>query len=105
MKSRNNYKPSKDSKKRMFIETTKNSILCKLVPNNIGWSRLNITPIASDFIQTKSCSKTQPRSEENFEILRRMNKLKFELREKQNKLKEMKEKCKDKNKRLKDRKK
>lgn len=46
-KSRNKCKSNK-SKRRMMVETTKASILSKLMPKQQIWSKMNVTPLASD---------------------------------------------------------
>ncbi|CAI2387414.1 unnamed protein product [Moneuplotes crassus] len=101
-KSRNKFKSCKGSKKRMFIETTKNSVLCKLVPSKDYYPRMNITPIGSEVCSAKHAQKP---SDDKFEVIRKMNKLKYELREKQAKLRILQEKCRDNKKKLKDRRK
>jgi len=76
----------------MFLENTKSSVLNKLIPKGSSWSKNNITPISSDFGNVKFFPKTQQNAEDNFEMIRKINRLKFELKDNKTKLKFMKEK-------------
>lgn len=87
-KSRNRHKSVKSSKKRMFVESSKNSVLNKLAPKKSYWAPTEITLVHQNLKKKDLVQE----SEENLEILRKMNKLKFELRDKQGKLQKLKEK-------------